>query len=350
MKAIVKTKKGMGNVELQELPVPDIGDNEVLIKVEAAAVCGTDLHILHDKFPYWPPVTLGHEFAGVIAAIGSGVKEWKAGDRVVGEPHTLACGSCYYCRTGNIQNCLQKRSPGWGINGCFAEYLRYPEPKLLHKLPDSIGFIEGALIEPLANVVTDMVERGSITAGDSVVIIGPGPIGLMAGITAHACGASKVILIGTRADKEVRIPIAKSLQVFDDILLAEENDCVNAILKHTNGLGADIVVEASGSQGGIGTGIQMLRKYGRFIGIGLPNLENIQFPYNDAMKKVLTIICNMSTSYTSWERAISLMGTNKEKFLGLVTQGGSLTNWQKYFEMLDAQKCMKVVFTPQAPL
>lgn len=346
MKAIVKTQKGIGNVKLKEVPMPKNSDDEVLIKIEAAAVCGTDLHILHDQFPYWPPVTLGHEFSGVVAAVGTNIKGWKIGDRVVGEPHTLACGRCYCCRTGNIQNCEQKRSPGWGIDGCFAEYLRYPEPKLLHKLPESIGFIEGALIEPLANVVTDMVERGAMTAGDSVVVIGPGPIGLMAGITARACGASKIFLIGTKADSAVRIPIAKSLDIFDEILLAEEDDCIKTVSARTDGLGAGMVVEASGSQGGIGTGIQLLRKYGKFVGIGLPSRDQIQFLYNDAMKKVLKIICNMSTSYTSWKRAISLMEAYQHKFRRLVTKGGSLENWEKCFEMLEAQQYMKVVFTP----
>ena len=346
MKAIVKTKAGAGNVELQEVVIPKIDDDEVLIKIEAAAVCGTDLHIFHDQFPYWPPVTLGHEFAGVIADIGKNVQDWHIGDRVVGEPHTLACGKCFYCRTGNIQNCLAKRSPGWGIDGCFAEFLRYPEPKLLHRLPETIDFVAGSLIEPLANVVTDMVERGSIQAGDVVVVIGPGPIGLMAGITARACGAAKVILIGTRADQAVRIPIARSLEVFDDILVAEDDDCPKEVFARTNGLGADIAVEASGSQGGIGTGVKILRKYGRFVGIGLPSSETIQFPYSLSMKKVLTIICNMSTSYTSWERAIALMEANQEKFLRLVRKGGSLDNWQDCFKMLEAQQYMKVVFTP----
>ena len=348
MKAIVKTQKGVGNIALQDKLIPETGDGEVLIKVESAAICGTDIHILHDQFPYWPPVTLGHEFSGVIAAAGKNVKKWRVGDRVVGEPHTHACGTCFYCRNGNIQNCLEKRSPGWGIDGCFAEYLRFPEPKLLHRLPESISFTQGSLIEPLANVVTDLVERGSITAGDYTVIIGPGPIGLMAGIAAHACGASRVILIGTIADKAVRIPIAESIGVFDEIFIFREDDYIQKIMEQTNGIGADIAVEASGSQGGIGTGVKLLRKYGKFVGIGLSAHETIQFPYSEAMQKVLTIICNMSTSYTSWERAISLMESNKEKFLPLVTHQRPLNDWQECFELLEAQQAMKAVFMPHA--
>jgi D-arabinose 1-dehydrogenase-like Zn-dependent alcohol dehydrogenase len=140
MLALVKTGKGKGLVELKEAPIPLINENEVLIEVNAAGICGTDLHIYHDEFLYWPPVILGHEFAGVIAAKGDDVTDWDVGDRVVGEPHTLACGKCWLCRTGNRQICPKKRSPGWGIDGCFAKYMRYPEPELLHRIPETLSF------------------------------------------------------------------------------------------------------------------------------------------------------------------------------------------------------------------
>ena len=136
MRALVKTAKGKGLVELRDVAVPEIGTGEVLIEVKAAGICGTDLHIFQDEFPYWPPVILGHEFAGVIAEAGNDVADWKAGDRVVGEPHTLACGKCWLCCSGNRQLCASKRSPGWGIDGCFARYMRFPDPRLLHRIPD----------------------------------------------------------------------------------------------------------------------------------------------------------------------------------------------------------------------
>ncbi|WP_320129129.1 alcohol dehydrogenase catalytic domain-containing protein [uncultured Sphaerochaeta sp.] len=346
MKAIVKTEKGVGNISLEERTVPEIGRGEVLIRIKAAAVCGTDLHIVHDQFPYWPPVILGHEFAGIIESVGSEVTDWKPGDRVVGEPHTLSCGNCFYCRTGHIQNCESKRSPGWGIDGCFTEFMRYPEPKLLHRLPPEISFESGSLVEPIANVVTDIVERGLLSAGDSVAIIGPGPIGLMAGIVARVSGASRVILIGTKMDEPMRIPVARKLGVFDEIFIADEYDCVPLIKELTSGLGVDMVVEASGSQGGIAMGVSVLRKYGRFIGIGLPGRDVVEFPYKMAMLKVLQVICNMSTSYTSWERSISILKQNENIFAQLISHVFDLADWEKGFDLLERKAAMKVVFKP----
>ncbi len=125
----------------------------------------TDLHIYHDEFPYWPPVILGHEFSGVVSAVGSRVTGWTMGDRVVGEPHTLACGTCFLCRTGNRQVCASKRSPGWGIDGAFAPQMRFPEPGLLHRIPRRSTYPAAALVEPLANVVTDVVLTQSVMAG-----------------------------------------------------------------------------------------------------------------------------------------------------------------------------------------
>ena len=109
--------------DVQE-PSPASGD--VVIKVAAAGICGTDIHIKHDSYPYWPPVIMGHEFSGVIVEVGPGVTGYQVGDRVVAEPHTLACGRCELCRTANIQLCAAKRSPGWGIHGAFARYLAMP--------------------------------------------------------------------------------------------------------------------------------------------------------------------------------------------------------------------------------
>ena len=188
MLALYKTAKGPGNMELRQAPVPRPKADEVLLEIKAAGICGTDIHIRHDQFPYYPPVIMGHEFSGVIVETGSEVTNFKTGDRVVGEPHTRACGKCELCRTGNIQICSAKRSPGWGIDGAFARYLVMPE-HLLHKIPDSLSYEEAAVIEPAANAIQDVLERAKVYANDSVVIFGPGPIGLLSLMAARAAGA-----------------------------------------------------------------------------------------------------------------------------------------------------------------
>jgi len=192
MKALVKTQKGKGFLELREVPEPVVKPGEVKIAIAACGICGTDVHVKHDEFPYWPPVILGHEFAGTVVEVGPECRTAKIGQRVVAEPHNRACGVCYLCRTGNTQICAEKRSPGWGVDGGMAKYICYPE-KLLHRLPDGMTFDQGAMVEPTANAVTDVIERAKIAAGDFAVVIGPGPIGLLAAMVARAAGATTLM-------------------------------------------------------------------------------------------------------------------------------------------------------------
>ena len=210
MKALVKTEKGVGHLALMDMPEPKPGPGEVLIEVQASGICGTDVHVKYDRFPYWPPVILGHEFAGIIVELGPGCKHYEQGDRVVGEPHTRHCGQCHFCRTGNVQICSHKRSPGWGIHGSMARYLVMPE-QLLHRIPDTMDFDTAAVVEPTANAVHDLCERAGVTAGDFVVVLGPGPIGVLAGLTARAAGARHVVMVGAPPDEESRLDKARQL-------------------------------------------------------------------------------------------------------------------------------------------
>ncbi|MDD8027800.1 MAG: alcohol dehydrogenase catalytic domain-containing protein [Acidobacteriota bacterium] len=346
MTALVKTAKGKGFVELKEVPVPTIGNGDVLIEVKAAGICGTDLHILHDEFPYWPPVILGHEFAGVIAAKGRDVRDWSVGDRVVGEPHTLACGQCRLCRTGNRQLCASKRSPGWGIDGCFAKWMRFPEPALLHRIPEGMTFEEAAFVEPAANVVHDVLERGRVEPADSVVVIGPGPIGLMAAMAAKSAGAARVAVAGTNADEALRLPTARKIAAIDAVWNVQSDDVPAAAAKFTDGSGADLVVEASGSEGGIGLAVRLVRKMGRVAAIGLTGRAGIAFPYDAAMSKAIDFVFNMSTSFTSWDRAIHLIHTRQIDVRPLISHTGGLDKWQEIFSALEKKEGLKGIFLP----
>ena len=149
---MVKTKKGVGFIEVRDVVEPEPKNGEVKIKIAACGVCGTDIHVKNDTFPYWPPVILGHEFTGEIVSPGPDCKKFKVGDRIIAEPHTKACGVCELCRTGNIQICPEKRSPGWGIDGGMAEYICYPE-KLLHKIPETMSWEQAAVVEPTSTTM-----------------------------------------------------------------------------------------------------------------------------------------------------------------------------------------------------
>lgn len=345
MLALQKVAKGVGNIELRDVPEPSPAPGWVKIEVKAAAICGTDIHIRHDTYPYWPPVTLGHEFSGVIAELGEGVTDWQVGDRVVCEPHTLACGKCWLCRQGHVQICADKRSPGWGIDGAFAKYL-VMEAKLLHRLPDSVSFDAGALVEPTANTVHDVGERARVEPEDFVVVFGPGPIGLLAAQVARGAGAREVMIIGTPADAELRLPVAEKLGI-DHVLNLAEVDPLERVMELTGGRGADLVVECSGAAPAINSAIQLVRKKGRMCVIGMTGREQIEFTWDAAIFKGIDVFFNISTSYTSWDRAISMIEKGKVNAEAIITHRAPLERWEEVFDALEAQQGLKALLIPQ---
>ena len=344
MLALVKTQKGKGFMELRDLPEPAISADEVLIEVKAAGICGTDIHVRHDTFPYWPPVIMGHEFAGVIVECGSEVSHWQMGDRVVGEPHTLHCGRCYLCRRGHVQNCAEKRSPGWGIDGAFTKYIKYPT-KLLHRIPDDMTFVQAALIEPAANTVTDIVERGAIEAGDLVALLGPGPIGLMAAQVARAAGAREVLIIGAPADQGLRLDTARGLG-FEEVIDFTEVDPVEKCLELSDGIGADLVIECSGAPPAIAQTFDLVRKWGRICAIGLTGKKPVQLDWDAAMAKNATLYLNMSTEYASWDKTIWMAAQKKIDLNPLITHQLPLSEWEQGFTALENMEALKVVLIP----
>jgi L-iditol 2-dehydrogenase len=344
MKALVKTQKGDGFIEIRDMPEPQPGPNEVKIEIAACGVCGTDIHVRHDEFPYWPPVILGHEFTGTVIELGPGCRYTKVGDRVVAEPHTKACGQCYLCRTGNIQVCPEKRSPGWGIHGAMTKFITYPE-RLLHKLPPGMTFDQAALVEPTANAVTDVIERAKLSAGDFVTVVGPGPIGLLAAMVARAAGAREVAIIGTPGDVELRFKKARELG-FTQLINIGETKPMDAVLALTNGLGADMVIECSGSPRAIPGTVDLVRKYGKICVIGLTGNKPVEVPWDKFCFKVCEVIFNLSTSYTSWDRTIALIAKGLVPAEKLITHRAPIDQWERVFDDLEKLKGMKGLLTP----
>jgi len=289
-------------------------------------------------------VTLGHEFSGVIAELGEGVEDWQVGDRVVCEPHSLACGKCWLCRTGSPQICPHKRSPGWGIDGAFARYLVMPA-HLLHRLPDSVSFEAGALVEPTANTVHDVLERARVEPEDIVVVMGPGPIGLLSAQVARAGGAREVVIVGTPADAQLRLPVAEKVGI-DHVVNLAETDVQELVMDLTHGRGADLVVDCSGAEPAINSCVALVRKQGRFCVIGMTGKENVHVTWDAAIFKGITVYFNISTSYTSWDRAISMIEKGKVDVQSLITHREPLEHWEQVFDALEAQQGIKALLIP----
>jgi len=344
MKAVVKYGKGKGLVEMREVPEPKIMENEVLIEVKAVSVCGSDLHIYHDSHPYWPPVILGHEFSGVIAEIGKEVKGWKVGDRIVSETRTGSCGICYTCQSGFPQVCEMKRPLGIGINGAYAKYVASPA-RLLHPLLDNIPFEVGAVMEPVAVCTTSILERSQLQAGESVVVTGPGPIGLISLAIAKTAGARMVGVTGRSSDEGIRFEKARELGA-DFTFNVDREDPVQKVLEMTGGLGVDLLIETSGGAKAISQAFEMVRRLGRICAIGISGKEEVAIPYDRGIFKALRYDFCFSSSWTAWEKAIGLISKGLLRVDKLITHQLPLEKWEEAFHLLENLQAVKVILIP----
>lgn len=343
MKALVKYAKGAGNVEVREVNRPVLpADDWVLIKVRAAGICGTDVHVWQDKFMYWPPVTLGHEFSGEVIEAGPKCRKFKAGDRVVAEPQIKNCGICEFCRSGRAHMCMEKWTLGWRTDGSMGEYVAAPE-MFLHRIPEGVSYTLAALCEPVAVAVYDIAEHGKINIGDFVVVQGSGPIGILAAYMAKRLGAGTVVLTGINASEYSRFGVAKALGADVTVNVQKEN-LLQKVTEMTEGRGADVVIETSGAAPAISGCPELLKKGGRIIGMGIPADAITSFAWRDAVLKSLEIYFSMSTSYTAWDKALSLLKTDGDKLGRLITWTGKLDDWEAVFHSLVEEKNVKAVF------
>ena len=227
-------------ITLVNLRLPELQADEVLIKVKKVGICGTGVGSYESGGPYLPGNIIGHEFSGEIVHIGGKITSWKVGNRVVAECQSLVCGKCRYCRTGHPEACSSKRSPGWGINGSFAEYIKIPS-WLLHKIPDNMSYKEAALTEPSAVSSQALYSRGQFNIGDFVVVLGSGPIGIIIAKMAIIGGASKVLITGIDQDEQYRFKLAKKIGIEYTVNVNKVNleEIVN---KLTNGFGSYLLV------------------------------------------------------------------------------------------------------------
>ena len=261
-------------LEIQEVPIPTPGANEVLARVRAVSICGTDAHLVRGDYPgFWPPAfpfIPGHEWAGEIAALGPGAElfGWKVGDRVAGTSHD-ACGVCQKCVEGHYNLCenygregLHKQY-GHSVQGADATYAVHGV-KCIFPLPDAISFDEGAVIDP-ASIALHVANRGNIAPGDNVAIMGAGAIGLLSGDGARIRGAGRVIVIERNPGR-----LAKAAAMGFETIDPTAADPVAIVREMTGGLGADVVLECAGVPATVQLALGMLRRGGRCAAVGIP--------------------------------------------------------------------------------
>jgi len=343
MKAVVKRARGQGNIEVLDLPEPAPGPGQVKIEVKAAGVCGSDLHIYHDEIaiPIVPPVTIGHEFSGVIVEVGSGVTDWAPGDRVTAETTAWSCGKCLQCRLGHYNMCADRQVLGYAVDGCFARYCVVNEHQL-HLLPDNVDFVSGALTEPLACCVHAALELTTISAGDVVGITGPGAVGLLCLQVVKAAGGH-AMMFGTSQDT-ARLALARQLGA-DETIDVQTQDALEIVRGLTQQQGVDVFFECAGAPAAARFGLEATRRGGQYTQVGLfPGPFELGFDI--IAYKELRVTGSLGQRWTSWQRALSLLSRGEVDTRSLVSHILPLTEWRQAFRLVEEKEGLKIVLEP----
>lgn len=343
MKAVVKTSPEPGNVEFMDVPEPKAGAGQVVIAVKAAGICGTDIHIYKSEYLIRPPVILGHEFSGEVAATGEGITRFKVGDRVTVNPSAgRLCGSCRYCRIGAPFFCVDRAALGSGMDGGFARYCAVRE-EIVFALPESLGFDAGALCEPFACALQAVVELTEILPGDVAVVSGPGPIGLMCLLLAKAHGA-RVVVLGTSADS-ARLEIA--LQLGADAVVNVECEDARAVVDDlTAGYGADVVLECAGVNASANQCLDLVRKLGRYTQVGLFGAP-VEIDLDQVVKKQLRVQGSMCHTWETWDRTLNFLGRGLVDLRPLISEKLPLSRWEEGFDKIINREAMKILMWPE---
>src|ERR1700752_3700214 len=342
MKALRKTQPGKG-LQIEKLAVPTIGPTEVLVRVKATSICGTDLHIYGwDRWSQGrikPPVTLGHEFCGNVERTGDEVTAVKAGDFVSAEMH-VNCGHCHQCRLGEAHICQNLRIIGIDIDGAFAEFVKIPSTNIW-KLDPAIPERYAAILDPLGNAV-HAVLAGPV-AGQTVLVTGCGPIGLMSIAVAKACGSSIVFATETN---EQRRAMAKKMGA-DVVLNPSTENAVAKILAETDGTGVDALLEMSGNPTAIQQGFKSLRAGGRASLLGIPT-ENVPLDLvNDVIFKGATVQGIYGRRmYQTWVQMAALLKAGRLNLEPLFGEKIALDKFEDAFSKLQNGLAGKILIYP----
>ena len=347
MRALRKVGAGPG-AELLEIPVPEPGEGEVLVRVHAASICGTDLHIYDwnewavARIPHLP-MTFGHEVAGYVEAVGPEVHHLQQGAFVAAETH-IACGHCSTCRTGRAHICENLRILGVDTDGAFAEYVVIPAQNAW-VVGEGIDPDVASIMEPFGNGVhaTFGTEGGEDLATNPIAVIGCGPIGLFAAGIARAAGAWKVIAI---EPNDYRRDLAAKMGA-DLLVDPKERDPVVAVLEATHGTGAEVVLEMSGNAQAIDQGTRMLARGGRMSLLGLPD-RPVTLDLNDQviLKEARIQGITGREMFRTWQQTTTLLSTGRVDVSPVITHRFPLERFAEAFEVTASGRSAKVIMFP----
>jgi threonine dehydrogenase-like Zn-dependent dehydrogenase len=351
MKALAKYGSELGGYRWIEVPEPECGDEDIIIEVKAAAICGADMkHYKVENGSNKFNSVRGHEFSGDIVAVGKNVTDWKVGQRVVSDNTAHVCGVCPACDSGDFLVCPEKVNLGlgYGTSGGFTKYARIPGEILrIHRhaiweIPENISYEEAAVLDPICNAYKAIAQRSKLLPGQNVVVFGAGPLGLFSVQIAKIMGAVNIVMVGLDEDTKVRFGIAQQLGATHIVNGSKENT-VACCQKICGKDGIGLVVDCAGANSVLKQAIEMCRPNGEIIRVGM-GFKPVDFCINDISMKAISIIGHMGYDTTSWRNAINLLKVGKIQVKPMITHRLGLSDWEKGFSLMASKEAVKVIF------
>ena len=341
MTAVVNYDAKPHSVALQTVPVPSIGPTDVLLEVQAVGVCGSDLHQWHGTHS-WPvnyPCVLGHEFGGQIVKAGSQTTHFKEGDRVVSETAAVINRNSPLSRQGLYNLDPSRLGFGYGVDGAMTRYVRVPE-RCLHTIPADLSFEIAALTEPCCVAYNAVCVQARIRPGDSILVIGPGPIGLLCSALAKLNGAGHVVVAGLPGDA-YRLEVAKKMGA-DHTLTQHVIEYVQDL---SDGYGVDLVIDAAGVSSTLKLAMEAVRPAGHITKVGW-GPQPVQFSLDPMVQKAVTLQGSFSHNWPIWERILHLLSSNQLDISPIINRIDTLQNWEACFTGMLEGQYVKTVLTP----
>jgi 2-desacetyl-2-hydroxyethyl bacteriochlorophyllide A dehydrogenase len=346
MRAVVAA--GVGAVEVVDVPDPLIEEpTDAIVRVRLAGICGSDLHFFHGKAPVEPGGQLGHEAVGVVEAVGRGVSGARSGDRVVVAFHN-ACGACWFCRRGQTQLCEDFRNLGAGafgpgLGGAQAELLRVPNADTnMLRVPDGVDDERAVFVSDVLTTALYAVTIADLEAGDTVAVVGAGPVGYCCALTAREAGAASVVAVDL---DPARLDLLRSAGI--DVVDANREDPESALAERTEGRGADVAIDAVGDPAAFASAVEVARRGGSVVVAGMYTSEEIELQlgvwWARAMSLRFTGVCPV---HAWWDRAMAMVAEGRVDPTPLISHRLPLEDAARGYELFAGRRATKVVLLP----
>lgn len=344
MKAVVYYERAPEAIEVRDVPVPSVGPDECLVRVKYCGICGSELHMYQGELNVLarPPVILGHEWSGEVVEVGERVEGFSPGDRVVCETAAHTCGTCVFCRDGAYNLCPERQAFGFALDGAFTNYVR-ARGKLLHHIPDGVSYEAATMSEPICVAYNAILEKSNLNVGETVVIIGPGPVGLFSLQVARLAGAGTIVVTGTDRDA-ARLALARELGADVTVDVTREDPAV-VVASLGDGYGAHLVIDAAGVPAAIQQSLDVVRRNGQVTKLGW-SLVPVNATLDEIVAKAITYQGAFSHTWRTWEAVLELLRLGRIETEPLISEIWPITRWKEAFERLESLEAHKILLHP----